>query len=775
MIKLDRQAIRINIIGLILITFALFYGAFSYFLTDFLNNVEENLGVKLIRQQASITKQRALSYFTNDKSLIDQSLFNQHFQRWMIDPTNATYQAEAIDAIESTCAIIQCEGWFLYSHGTLRGFDWNDTTQIIEDTQIVLERDTWYTDIIATGKPYFIDASVHPFNGNAYVYFDYFVRQKDELIGLVGTYVSTDIAFNSILDYPSEDVSNILLDNNQIVRGIDTSKNSDLHQALVDYVNEKNWQVLLPAHIIDELEKPIPPGSVAPIMVEPLEINGREYISAIVYIEELEWYAVSLLDREILNAKIDTTPFLIIASVILLAMMVITVYVINTQLIDSTMHMLDVVTRVANGSYDEKVKVRKNDELGALGQGINQMTETLSSALVKLENQNDALNNAIFEAEEASLAKSQFLSNMSHELRTPMNAVLGFAQVGIEAKGEHQKNEYLRKIGQSGEHLLSVINDILDFNKIESNTFTLESTSFRINRSLRRVLDMCLVRADEKGLKVKVQLDKAIPKHLIGDPFRLEQILINLLGNAIKFTDDGSVSIKVDLQDKTDNGVTLKIAVTDTGIGIAEAHLAQLFSEFTQADNSITRKYGGTGLGLTITKQLVERMHGNIHVESQLGKGSTFSFTAKFEFSDEPMIEPVKTDNVDPSQLVNALAGKSVLLVEDNEINRLVVERMLEPIALNLDVAVNGEEAVAMVKKNKYGLVLMDVQMPVLDGIDATRAIRQFNTSMAIIGLSAHANTEHTNVALNAGMNDYLTKPVDKDKLFQMLYKFLSG
>lgn len=774
MIKLGRQAIRINIIGLILLTFALFYAAFSYFLTDFLDNVEENLGVKLIRQQATITKQRALSYFTKDKSLIDQSLLNQRFQRWMNEPTNSDYEAEAIGAIESTCAIIQCEGWFLYSHSTLNGFDWNQTTQRIERTQIALERDTWYSDIIATGKSYFIDASIHPITGKPHVYFDYFIRQEDEIIGLVGTYVSTDVAFNSILDYPSEDVSNILLDNNQIVRAINTPQNSDLHAALVEYVNEKNWQILLPQRLISELEKPIPISSVAPIMVETIEINERKYISAIVYIEELEWYAISLLDKEILNAKIDTTPFLVIASVILLAMLIITIYVINTQLIDATMHMLDVVKRVANGDYDEKVAVTKNDELGALGDGINQMIETLSNALVKLEKQNNALNNAIFEAEEASLAKSQFLSNMSHELRTPMNAVLGCAQVGIDASDEKQKNEYLEKIEQSGEHLLSVINDILDFNKIESNSFTLESTSFRISRSVRRALDMCKMRADEKGLTVRVKVDSSIPKHLIGDPFRLEQILINLLSNAIKFTDEGSVSINVELAQKNDSEVVVKIAVSDTGIGIAESHLSQLFSEFTQADNSITRKYGGTGLGLTITKQLVEKMHGNIIVESELGKGATFTFTARFGFSDQPLIQPVKTDNVDSTQLVNALAGKSVLLVEDNEINRLVVERMLEPIALNLDVAVNGEEAVAMVKANTYSLVLMDVQMPILDGIDATRAIRQFNTSIVIIGLSAHANTEHTNVALNAGMNDYLTKPVNKEKLFQMLYRFLS-
>lgn len=775
MLGISSPSIRAKIVGLILLLFVSLSSVFFYFFGDFITAIEQDLGEKIIRQQVSVTKQRALGYFTNDQSLIETGLINNHYQNWMRDPSNKGYEAEAINSIEVTCQIISCQGWFLYSHKTLEGFDWQIDTPEIVSASIDLDRDKWYTDIIATGKPYFIDASIHPFTHIPYVYFDYFIREEGQLLGLVGTYVGTSNTITDILNHPSEDVSNILLDNNRITRAIHTEHQDNLHSELVSNIQNKPWSSLVDERTNDLLDRlqESPEGRDAVITTQ-LRLNNRDYLAALMFIEELEWYALSLLDKEIMSSKINTLPLISISVMTLIALILITIYVLNSQLFKPILTIHDVVRKIAQGQYHEKVKTVKEDELGALAAGINQMTEELANNLSRIKKQNDALNQAIAEANKATQAKSFFLSNMSHELRTPMNAVLGFTQIGMDAKGAQEKNDYLDKIHQAGEHLLRIINDILDFNKIESDEFSLENTSFRINEVIRKALHICHLRAQEKGLALKIELDKSIPAHLIGDPFRVEQILINLVSNAIKFTDKGQISIHVNMLEKLNGQLVLDISVTDTGIGMNREQLSRLFKVFTQADESITRKYGGTGLGLAISKQLVELMGGKIEVSSQVGIGSTFKFNLRLAYSEEPIKEAIKTNKIDLKTIQESTQNLRALLVEDNHINQVVAEKLLEPLGMQLDIAEDGLIAVEKAQNKQYELILMDIQMPNLDGIGATREIRKFNQNVVIIGLSAHANAADVEKAKRIGMSDYITKPINQETLFAIIFKYFS-
>jgi hemerythrin-like metal-binding protein/PAS domain S-box-containing protein len=381
-------------------------------------------------------------------------------------------------------------------------------------------------------------------------------------------------------------------------------------------------------------------------------------------------------------------------------------------------------------------------------------------------------------AEAANRAKSAFLANMSHELRTPMNAIMGMSGLALRRAEDPRLRDQLAKIEQAAQHLLAVINDVLDISKIEAERLTLEVADFRLAEVLEHLANLVGHKMAEKDLRLVIDTAPELAGlEVRGDPLRLRQILFNLAGNAIKFTATGGITVRTRLAGRDARGTTLRFAVEDTGIGIAAADQARLFQAFEQADGSTTRQYGGTGLGLAISKRLVRMMGGDIGVVSTPGAGSTFWFTVHFPAADGSLAQPPLARAESPeSRLLEECSGMCILLVEDEPINQEVSRGLLEEVGLAVEVADDGVAAVASCRRRPYDLILMDIQMPQLNGIDATQQIRALpgHEHTPILAMTANAFEQDRQACLAAGMNDHIAKPVDPDLLFGTLLYWLT-
>ncbi|NJN63908.1 MAG: response regulator [Acidobacteria bacterium] len=376
-------------------------------------------------------------------------------------------------------------------------------------------------------------------------------------------------------------------------------------------------------------------------------------------------------------------------------------------------------------------------------------------------------------AEAASRAKSLFLANMSHEMRTPLNGVIGMTTLLLENGLDASQAEQAEAIRTSGECLLAIVNDVLDLSKIEAGKLVIETVDFAPRKVVSDVVQITARRADEKGLSLTYEVAEDVPEVLRGDPLRFQQVLLNLVGNAVKFTERGGVRLQLAVESEAEPQVTLRGVVRDTGIGISSDKHREIFDSFSQADASTTRRYGGTGLGLAIASKLVELMGGSIGVESDLGRGSTFTFTARFERASQVRAqEVVKT---------TTMRGEArVLLVEDNAINQRVAVGMLASLGLAVDVAWNGREALDRLARFRYDIVFMDVQMPEMDGMEATRRIREgmagaLDPAVPIIAMTAHAMQGDRERCIEGGMSDYVTKPIVRERLAAVLARWLSA
>ena len=417
-------------------------------------------------------------------------------------------------------------------------------------------------------------------------------------------------------------------------------------------------------------------------------------------------------------------------------------------------------------SNDVALAEARNREL-KLELQVQQRTKELSETLDALTKTNFELNETKTSLIETQKFRDQFMANMSHEIRTPMNAIVGLTNLLIKSDLNEQQAKYLDVIKKSGQNLLVIINDILDLSKIEAGKMELEQRPFPLRATLESIKLILNIRAEEKNIFLKESIDEGIPDYVVGDETRFTQVITNLLGNAIKFTEKGGVTLKAELLNSIDTKASIKFSVIDTGIGIPQDKIDKIFESFSQASSDTTRKFGGTGLGLTISKQLVELHNSALEVASVPDVGSTFYFTVDFTIAEAPVI--VETTSDAESLDIN---DKIILLVEDNMFNQMVAVDSIKEIfpTILIDVADNGEMALTMVNEKQYSLVFMDIQLPDMDGFQITREIRKMGfDQLRICAMTASVLKEQIDACYEAGMNDYMMKPFTPELLKEKL------
>ena len=466
---------------------------------------------------------------------------------------------------------------------------------------------------------------------------------------------------------------------------------------------------------------------------------------------------------------------------------------LSNQITRPVSELVDFTRRISAGDRELRPVVAVDDEIGELARSFNTMAEhlrrseqelvvynrnleqTVVERTVELSEINHRLEEAVGRAEDASRAKSRFLATMSHEIRTPMNAILGLGYLALQADPPPRLRDYLAKMTTSADGLLRLLNDLLDMSRIEAGGLFLEETAFPLPATLQRLLNVMAAEASRKGLTLQVRATPDTPEYLVGDPLRLEQVLLNVVGNAVKFTHEGGVALAIRSLEAEAGEVTLLFTVTDTGIGMTPEQAAAIFEPFVQGDSSITRRFGGAGLGLSICRQLVALMGGEITVKSQPGQGSVFTFSARFRRGSAPDVGAESFP--EPVASVVDLRGRRLLVAEDLLLNQQVIRELLEQQGAVVTLVGSGRDAVAAVTAAPDGFdaVILDLQMPELDGYEAARQIRTHRSAerLPLIAMTAHAQEEVRQECLSVGMNDHLTKPVQPELLYACLARWL--
>jgi signal transduction histidine kinase/CheY-like chemotaxis protein len=475
--------------------------------------------------------------------------------------------------------------------------------------------------------------------------------------------------------------------------------------------------------------------------------------------------------------SIPIIPFLILTNGIIPATLISLATLFPVMLVKGLWRLIAIVTIASstllvpfsNVPYDTAIWLRLSVSNAIVAAIVLSLVTYLEQALLESLDKSDDLKKALLGERKASEAQSKFLANMSHEIRTPMNGILGLLDVVLAAELTEQQRSHLKKIKYSGEVLHRILNDILDYSKLSAGKLLIEEVAINIPEIVTASSSFFQAQVQKKGIALTYSIDDKLENSLIGDPTRITQVITNLLDNAVKFTEKGKVNISVDVTKQSESEQSLEFCISDSGVGIPKESLDNIFSAFTQADDSTSRRFGGTGLGLQIAKNLIEQMGGEIWVESTEGEGSKFFFTLSLAMSSKLPSENSKAVDTSKPQY----SGR-VLVVEDNYINQVVAQEILLSFGLEVDLADDGQKCIDALKNTDYDLILMDLHMPNVDGFEACSIIRKTKPDLPVVALTAAVLKDEVQKALDVGMNSHLAKPIDQDELTKVLSRHLN-